>query len=431
MGAACQRSTSKTLMIFDFKNESDMTMNVFLNATLTFHHNENYDQASLYSDTQSEVLSKEMFDTAYDVISTWDGYQETPLLNLAGLAKESSLGSILYKHEGQRFGLGSFKALGGAYSVLRLLVQEVGKTTGKKITADDVTSGEYADIIKDITVVTATDGNHGRSVAWGAQTFGCNCFIYMHAGVSQGRAKAVEDLDATVVWVDGNYDESVHAAAKAASDHGWFVVSDTSYEGYTELPKNVMAGYSVMTREISEQLKGSPLPTHVFIQGGVGGLAGAVCAHLWQLMGADRPRFVIVEPDRADCLFQSGVNDKITDVHIEEETIMAGLSCGEVSGLGWAILKTGCSDFMTITDELVAPVMKMLAHGVNGDKPFVAGESAVAGLAGALAARQNPEIATQLGLDDDSRILVFGTEGATDPEIYQSIVGIAPETIEA
>jgi len=193
-------------------------------------------------------------------------------------------------------------------------------------------------------------------------------------------------------------------------------------KGYEELPRQVMAGYTVMTSEILGQIADRPPLTHVFVQGGVGGLAAAVCSHFWQAFGADRPRFVIVEPDRADCLFQSAVNDRPTTVKIHEDTIMAGLSCGEVSSLGWEILGTGCDDFMTISDDLVAPVMRQLADG-SRDQPIVAGESAVAGLAGLIAARRSRKLSEALGLDEHSRILIIGTEGATDPEIYRSIVG--------
>ncbi|MEH6404809.1 MAG: diaminopropionate ammonia-lyase [Sneathiella sp.] len=407
-----------------------MDINDFADATLKHHHNENYNRNPDYSIELSSVLDKESCDNAYHTISKWDGYAPSPLVSLFGLAKKIGVADILYKHEGERFGLGSFKALGGAYSVLQLLIQEVSKATSKQVGVDEIISGEYADIIREITVITATDGNHGRSVAWGAQKFGCNSFIYMHAGVSSGRAKAVEAFGATVVWVDGNYDQSVHEAAEAATKNAWFVVSDTSYEGYTELPKNVMAGYTVMTTEIIQQLPKNKLPTHVFVQGGVGGLAGAVCSHLWQSLGPERPRFVIVEPDRADCLFQSGLRGEMTDVSIQEETVMAGLSCGEVSSLAWQILLGGTNDFMTIEDELIAPTMKLLAKGIGDDQRLVAGESAVAGLAGAIAARMNTDLRSELGLTESSRILVFGTEGATDPAIYEKLVGLSPADVE-
>ncbi len=408
-----------------------MNFDAFDAAKVQYQHNGHADDALPYPTDLSEVLSPQACNTARQVISGWDGYAPSQLRALDGLAGDIGVASLLYKDESSRFGLGSFKALGGAYCVLRLLAREIPNLGGGVVSDAAIGAGQCADVVKDITVVTATDGNHGRSVAWGARNFGCKCFIYMHAGVSKGRAKAVEDLGATVVWVDGNYDDSVHQAAKDAADNGWFVVSDTSYEGYMDLPRHVMAGYSVMTAEVAEQLPSGETPTHVFVQGGCGGLAGAVCAHLWQTMGATRPRFVIVEPDTADCLYLSAKNEKQSAVYITEESIMAGLSCGEVSTLGWQILSRGCNDFLTITDDLVAPVMCALADGVGGDAPLVAGESAIAGLAGLIAARRNVELSAALGLDENSRVLVFGTEGATDPTIYRELVGRDPADIAA
>ncbi len=402
----------------------------YKNAIYNHHRNKSYN-AGCYPRGLDSVLSRQACDRAYSVISSWDGYQATPLFHLKGLAGKVGVADILYKHEGPRFGLGSFKALGGAYSVLQLLAGEVGRRLAREVGVQEIQNGQHKDIIKDITIVTATDGNHGRSVAWGCQKFGANCSIYVHAGVSQGRAKAVEDLGAKVVWVEGNYDASVHKAADDAANNGWFVVSDTSYEGYVEPPRNVMAGYSVMTAEICRQIEGQDLPTLVFVQGGVGGLAAVVCIHLWQHFGETRPRLIIVEPDRADCLYQSGVRGETVDVDIVEETIMAGLSCGEVSPLGWLILSTGASDFMTISDDMIAPTMKLLAKGIEEDQPFAAGESGVAGLAGVLVALGDETLKNAVGLDANSRILVFGTEGATDPEIYRQLTGISPDTLGA
>jgi len=365
---------------------------------------------------------------AKNVIEGWSGYQATPLHSLHEFAAELGIESLHYKDEGGRFGLGSFKALGGAYAVLRLLAEEIPKISGETASDESIGNGEFADTVQRLTVVTATDGNHGRSVAWGARQFGCACKIYMHAGVSTERERAVADLGAEIIRVDGNYDVSVHQAAADAAKNGWFVVSDTSYAGYVELPRQVLAGYTVMTAEIVEQLRDSSPLTHVFVQGGVGGLAGAVCSFFWQVFGDKRPRFIVVEPDRADCLLQSAVQGRPTTVNIRRETMMAGLSCGEVSLLAWDILSAGCDDFMTIPDDLVAPVMCRLALG-GGDAAIVAGESAVAGLAGLVAACRSDRLKPALGLNADSRVLVLGTEGATDPKIYASVVGMAADEV--
>jgi len=406
-----------------------MTYEEFANAVVAHHHNDLANPRAKYPDHLESISNDKERATARDVISNWDGYEPTSLRLLSGLAKEIGIAQIYYKDEGTRFGLGSFKALGGAYAVLRLLAHEIPALTGQAVSDAAISTGQCRDAARSITVVTATDGNHGRSVAWAAQLFGCQCVIYIHAEVSAGRAQAMEALGARVIRIDGNYDDSVHRAALDAKHNGWFVVSDTSYKGYTELPRHVMTGYTVMTAEIAEQLPRGEAPTHVFVQGGVGGLAAAVCAHFWQMLGEARARFIIVEPNRADCLFQSAKNGRPTEVSITEETIMAGLSCGEVSHLSWSILEIGCDDFLTIADDLVAPTMRLLAEGVQGDEPVVAGESAVAGLAALIAARSNAALSTALAFDERSRVLIIGTEGATDAEIYRSIVGREPEDV--
>lgn len=389
------------------------------------------DRAPSYPGPLKDVLSVESSRPAREEITAWQDYRETPLVSLPGLADTLGLGSIHYKDEGNRFGLGSFKALGGAYEVMSVLVEQVSARLGQPVSAADIRQGRYKDLAAEVTVATATDGNHGRSVAWGAQRFGCQCRIYIHAEVSEGRKAAMEAFGATVVRISGNYDESVQQAADDAVANGWFVVSDTSYEGYTELPKQVMAGYSVMAEECLAQMPNGAAPTHIFVQGGVGGLAAAMCGYFWDRLGAERPRFVVVEPDLADCLLQSAINGRPTLVEIEEETVMAGLSCGEVSMLGWQVLSKGTDDFLSIPDALVAPAMRLLARSPYGDPPVVAGESAVAGLAALIALKADDGTAIDLGLDASSRVLLMGTEGATDPEIYQEIVGASPVEILA
>lgn len=405
-----------------------MKFEPFDQASIAHHHNGNAAQGQEYPAHLASILGESDFATATSVIRQWSGYQPTQLHSLNSLARDIGIANVFYKDEGSRFGLGSFKALGGSYAVLRLLSEEIAKITGQPASDADISTGKYADIVKNLMVITATDGNHGRSVAWGAQQFGCPCKIYMHPGVSQGRAKAVEAFGAEVVWCEGNYDDSVAQASRDALANDWFVVSDNSYEGYLERPRDVMAGYSVMTSEIISQLPEQRPPSHVFVQGGCGGLAAAVCAHLWHSYGKDRPRFIIVEPDKADCIYQSAVQGRMIDVNITDETIMAGLSCGKVSLLAWDIIKKATDDVLVIGDELVGPTMRLLANG-ESDQPVVAGESAVAGLAGLIAATRMPNLKHALGLDEQSSVLIIGTEGATDPEIYLSIVGRHPEEV--
>ncbi len=367
-----------------------------------------------------QVLSEQDFEHAWTEITAWDGYVATPLVALDALARTLTVSQILYKHEGPRFGLGSFKALGAAYAALRVLQREVSRITGQGASLLSIREGAHAEICAGITLVSATDGNHGRSLAWGCQRFGVPCRIYIHAEVSEGRAQAMRDLGAEVIRIDGDYDASVALARNEAETNGWFVVSDTSWPGYSEPPRDVMAGYGVMTREVCEAL--DQAPTHVFLQGGVGGLAASVAASLRQYWGNDAPRVVVVEPDLAACLYKSAQVGTATTVNITKETIMAGLSCGEPSQMAWEILEHEATDFLTIPDSIVAPTVRLLARP-QGDDPMVeAGESAVAGLAALIAARHDPELSETLGLNAQSRVLLIGSEGVTDPDIFAAIM---------
>ena len=354
---------------------------------------------------------------ALEEISGWPGYAATPLLDLDDLAQQAGVARIWYKDESQRFVLKSFKALGGAYAVLRLLQQQVEAGTGRRPQLEEFARGELAELVGDTVISCATDGNHGRSVAWGCRQCGCRCVIYIHRDVSAYRERAMQELGAEVVRIEGNYDDSVRRADEDARRFGRIIVSDTSYPGYMEIPRDVMHGYSVMLSEAVSQLDGQ-IPTHVFIQGGVGGLAAAVCAFFWQTWGARRPRFVVVEPEQANCLQESARAGKPVVVEGDLETLMAGLACGEVSALAWPILAAGADDFMTVDEASVAPVMRLL----RARQPSIeAGESGVAGIAAALIAARDPEMAGKLGLDADSRIFVIGTEGATDPQVYREL----------
>lgn len=366
------------------------------------------------------VLTPQDFARAEAEITAWEGYAATPLVPLAGLADAIGVQRIDYKHEGPRFGLGSFKALGGAYAALRLLQRELAARQGRSVSLQDIREGSQRAACAEITLVSATDGNHGRSLAWGCQRFGARCRIYIHAEVSEGRARMMRDLGAEVVRITGDYDASVRLARQEAEDNGWFVVSDTSWEGYSQPPRDVMAGYGVMTSEICAALRQPP--THVFLQGGVGGLAAAVAAGLRQAYGADAPRVAVVEPELAACLFDSARNGRATSVEISQETIMAGLSCGEPSGLAWQILAEEADDFLTIPDRLVAPAVRLLAEGAFGGPAVEAGESAVAGLAALISASRSAEMKSLLGLDESSRVLLIGSEGVTDPEIFAAIM---------
>lgn len=379
--------------------------------------------ATPYPDRLQSVLPTSLMHDAQHEIAQWQGYEPTPLNSLNALAGQLGLSAIYYKDEGKRFGLGSFKALGGAFAVVKQLQEVIAERTGNQVTMESIRKGEHADLCAQITVASATAGNHGRSLAWGAQRAGCPCKIFIHGGVGDARKEAMEALGAEVIRVDGDYDASVHYAAAEADKNGWYIVSDTSYPGYLERPRDIMAGYTMMVREILEQLGPGNLPTHVFLQTGCGGLAAGFAGGLWAETGADLPRIVVVEPTEAACLLLSARNQAATTYQIEVESIMVGLSCGEVSILAWDILEPCSSDYITITDDGVPPAMRLLASGAPGGRPIVAGESGVAGLAALIDAARRQDLRQGLGLNEGSRVLLIGSEGATSPDIYEKIVG--------
>jgi diaminopropionate ammonia-lyase len=342
------------------------------------------------------VLPSGGFRRAKAAITAWPGYAPTPLIDLP----PDGVAALRLKNEGPRFGLGSFKALGGAYAVEKLVAAENAR-------------GNTA-----VTVTCATDGNHGRSVAWGAQRCGCRCVIFVHEAVSQGRVDAIAAYGAPngtqVIRVPGNYDDSVREADRQAQANGWFVISDTSYPGYTEVPRDVMQGYRLMADEVADQWTGAP-PTHAFIQAGVGGAAAAVSVQM-RARFSPAPRLIVVEPETAACLYESAIARKPTVVEGALETIMAGLACGEPSLLAWQELERAAFAFMTIPDRAAAETLRDLA-----DQGIAIGESGVAGLAAFRLARKDPDACSRLELNENSRIVGFGTEGITDRVIYERI----------
>ena len=361
------------------------------------------------------VLPHRGFTRAKEAITVWQGYAPTPLRNLPAIATDTGVAAIRLKDEGPRFGLGSFKALGGAYAVGKLLAAELShRGIARSADSAELSSGQHAAYTNRLTVTCATDGNHGRSVAWGAQRFHCGCVIFVHETVSQGRVDAIAQFGARVVRVPGNYDDAVREAETQAKRNGWFVVSDTSYPGYTEIPRDVMQGYRLMADEAADQWTGAP-PTHVFIQAGVGGAAASVSIQM-RARFDPAPLLIVVEPVNAACLMESAKAGRPTAVQGDLETIMAGLACGEPSLLAWQELERATFAFMSIPDEAAAVALRLLA-----DCGLSVGESGVAGLAGLRRAASDPAIRTALQLTTDSRVLLFGTEGITDPAVYERL----------
>lgn len=366
-------------------------------------------------------LTPAAFDAAQREIGSWPQYRATPLVALDKLAHELKVEAIWYKDEAHRFGLQSFKALGGAYAVLRVLQDLVAERTGSVPTSAQLRSGACRAVTEGVTVTTATDGNHGRAVAWGAQQFHCRCVIFVPRACSTYRAQAIAAFGAEVIRHGGDYDATVARCTETARERGWSIVSDTSWEGYEQIPALVMQGYGVMMREVASQLSQVRVPTHLFVQAGVGGLAAAVCASASQLWGVSCPRLIVVEPSGAACLYASALAGTPTPAAGEVHTIMAGLDCGRVSPLAWDILVDGADFFMTVPDSVVPDCMRLLACAASSHVSIVAGESAVAGLAALLHSARDPGVRLQLGLQADSSILLLGTEGATDPQLYERL----------
>jgi diaminopropionate ammonia-lyase len=359
------------------------------------------------------VLPDAGFRRAKAEISAWPGYAPTPLRDLPQVAH---FDVVRLKDESPRFGLGSFKALGGAYAVGKLLAAELARQgVARSASTIELADGSYADYTSAITIACATDGNHGRSVAWGAQRFHCQCVIFVHETVSQGRVDAIARYGARVERVRGTYDDAVRAANHQARRNGWFVVSDTSYPGYTEIPRDVMQGYRLMADEAADQWTGPP-PTHVFIQAGVGGVAAAVSIQM-RARFTPAPLLIVVEPERAACLLASAKAGAPTTVHGDLDTIMAGLACGEPSLLAWQELERAAWAFLSIADEAAGDAVRLLA-----DIGLAIGESGVAGLAGLNVTAADPTALGALRLTSDSRILLFGTEGVTDSAAYEEIL---------
>lgn len=355
---------------------------------------------------------------------TFPVYQETPLIFLQNLAKKLQVKSIYIKDESWRFGLNAFKVLGTSYAI----ANEIGKRIGKEITelsAESILSKETKEKIGDITFVTATDGNHGRGVAWTANKLGQKSVVYMPKGSALERLENIRAEGAEAEITDMNYDDAVRLAQKMAEEKDWIVVQDTAWEGYEDIPRWIMQGYTTMGHEIMEQIPEKP--THIFLQAGVGSMAGAMTGFFSNLYQEDKPIIVIVEPAKADCLFQTAKADdgRLHNVTGDMDTIMAGLACGEPCTIGWDVLKGYADAFIRCPEYVAADGMRILASPVKGDTAVTAGESGAAAfgcMANILMDKELAEWKKLLKLDENSRILCISTEGDTDQKNYQDVV---------
>jgi diaminopropionate ammonia-lyase len=391
------------------------------------HLNSHPDHGKPLADADAEMLGQFAPREVDRFLSYWPHHRPTPLLDLPSLASRIGVRSIHMKDESRRLGLGSFKALGGGPAVVRLLLEEAERSIGRKIDVGELHEPGVRAVAAGMTIGCATDGNHGRSVAEGARLVGAKARIFVHDGVSARRMDAIAQLGAEIIRVTGTYDDAVAEATRICAENEWLLVSDTSWPGYERIPRLVMQGYTVLAHEALEAM--AEPPTHVFIQAGVGGLAAAVAGHMAILLGANRPTFVVVEPSRAACLLESIRLGQPVKIDHGEATVMAMLECYAPSLVAWRVLARAADAFMTIDDEDAVIVMNLLARPTGGDPAIVAGESGGVGLAGMLRVAGDVNQRAALRLDAHSRVFVVNTEGATDPECYEKLVGLTPNVV--
>jgi len=343
------------------------------------------------------ILPKHDIDEAYKIISRWDNYSPTPLISLNKLSEKLKLNKIFYKDESKRFHLKSFKALGGAYAV------------------EKVAKGN-----KEIIISTATAGNHGRSVAWGSKKLGLKCKIFISDYVSESRAKIMRNFDADVIRVKGNYENSLNECIKQSNQNNWQIVQDVAWQNYKLIPKLTMAGYSVMMKEISEQINNQQI-SHVILQAGVGGMAAAMVAGIARYLN-HVPKIIIVEPESAACVLESIKTGKIEKISIEKESLMGGMSCGEVSLVPWQILNNSVSHCVTVSDDYISKTVKFLANCKFSDEKIIGGECSTPGIISLVGLCNDVEIRKKIDLNQDSNVLLFGCEGDADEELYQKLL---------
>jgi len=343
------------------------------------------------------ILPKHYIDEAYNIISKWDNYSPTPLISLNKLSEKLKLNKIFYKDESKRFHLKSFKALGGAYAV------------------EKVTKGN-----KKIIISTATAGNHGRSVAWGSKKLGLKCKIFISEYVSEFRAEVMKSFGADVIRVKGNYDNSLKECIKQSKQNNWQIVQDVAWEDYKLIPKLTMAGYSVMMKEISEQINNQKI-SHIILQAGVGGMAAAMVAGIARYLNYI-PKIIIVEPESAACVLESIKSGKIKKITVEKESLMGGMSCEEVSLVPWQILKNSTDHCVTVSDDYISKTVKYLANSEFSDEKIIGGECSAPGIISLVGLCNNTEISNKINLNEESNVLLFGCEGDADEELYQKLL---------
>ena len=358
-----------------------------------------------------------------------EGYEKTPLVKLDNLARKLGVKNIFVKDESYRYGLNAFKGLGGLYAIFRIVCDKLNLDPSST-TFEDLQSEEIKQKLKDIVFVTATDGNHGKGVAWAANKLGCKSVVFMPKGSVLARAKAIESMgNSTVTITDLNYDDAVRQASSLADKKGWYLVQDTAWEGYEDVPNFISQGYTIMAKEALDELNelGIEKPTHLFLQAGVGSMAGSVLGYMVNRFDKKPPITTIVEPSTVACIYKSALADdsKPHAVTGDLQTIMAGLNCGEPNTATWPILRDYASFYAACPDYVTARGMRVLASPINDDKKVISGESGAVGtglLSILMEKDEFIDIRKDMNLDENSTVLIFSTEGNTDPKGYDEIV---------
>lgn len=379
-------------------------------------------------DEKPAFLSEDEVKNVKGFHSTIEGYKITPLVDLGALAQKLGVSKIYIKDESHRFGLNAFKALGATYAIGKLLCEKLNIDIGS-VGFDYFKLPEISEKIKDMVFVTATDGNHGRAVAWTAAQLGCKSIVYMPKGSSLRRLEAIKEFGAEASITDVNYDDAVRLAKKKADEIGGYIVQDTAWEGYEKIPNWITQGYTTMAAEALEQMKldGIIRPSHIFLQAGVGSFAGSILGYFANVFKDQCPITTIVEPEKADCIYKSAlVNDeKPHNVRGDLDTIMAGLACGEPNTETWPILRDLAKAYVSCPDYVAARGMRVLANPLGRDERVISGESGAVGLGlvTLLMEREKlKELKNRLGLDENSVIVCFSTEGDTDPDHYEKVI---------
>lgn len=381
-----------------------------------------------YKKSKLEGFDEKTMKEVYTFHKSLPNYKPTPLVELNNLANHYGVKKIWVKDESKRFGLNAFKVLGGSYAIGKYLSNKLHKDISElpyNVLVSDAVKKELGDV----TFVTATDGNHGRGVAWMANRLNQKSVVYMPKGSAQMRFDAIKNEGADVTITDMNYDDAVRLANKKAEECGWVMVQDTAWDGYEDIPLWIMQGYSTIINEVVDQLKATDeKPTHVFLQAGVGSFAGAIQGYLAQLYGEDRPITIICEPHGANCIYKSMLaNDgNPHSVGGDLTTIMAGLACGEPNTISWKILRDNADFSVSCDDSISARGMRVLSSPLKDDKRVISGESGAVGLGLFTILIDKPdeckELLEKLKIDENSKILCISTEGDTDVVGYENVV---------